>query len=248
MYIQLEAYEGPLELLLGLIAKNKIDIYNIPISKLTQQYLEAIKGLPPDMENMSEFLVMAATLLEIKSRMLLPRPTNEEDEEEDPREALVRQLVAYRHCKGLAESLKNIPNAGRRLFKKPEFPLMAKEKRTSASDWLSDITAENLRKIFNDIIKRQAHKVDTIRHNFGTIPKDRHTVAEKIEVLTDALKKRKTLRLSELFEKCQSKEECLVTFLAVLEMIRRHKASVNQDDMFSDITIKATARPEGLSR
>ena len=237
MYIELDAYSGPLELLFDLIGKNEIDIYDIPIAKLTGQYLDAIKELPPDMENMSEFLVMAATLLEIKSRMLLPRPKAEEDEEEDPREALVRQLVAYKHCKILAEALKNMPYSGARHFKKPEYPLMSKINDHKPSDWLLDVTTNMLWKTFVDTMKRQARKVDTVRQNFGTIPKDRYTVSDKMSLIEKALQECKNLHLSVLFKKCQTKEECIVTFLAVLEMIRRKKAVVRQEDMFGEIEI-----------
>ena len=249
----LDYQEGPLDLLLGLIQKNefdiydipnglikknKIDIYDIPMAKLTEQYLEAIRELPPDMEDMSGFLVMAATLLEIKSRLLLPQAEDKEDEE-DPREELERRLEVYQHYKMLAITLKDSPDAGARLFKQPEYPMMAKSVSTNPADWLSEVTADNLWEIFADVMKRQARKVDAIRHNFGKIPKDRHTITEKIGLISKALKERKHLQLSELFAQCLSKEECLVTFLAVLEMIRRNQAAVQQKSTFGEIIIRA---------
>ena len=238
MHFQLEAYEGPLELLLRLIEKNEIDIYNIPMAQLTDQYLEAIRHIPPDMENMSEFLLMAATLLEIKSNMLIPRNKIEEEDEEDPQEAFVKKIIAYKHCQELASILKDIPNAGTRLFKGPEYPLMSKAVIHSPEDWLHNIVPDNLWEVFVDVMKRQVRKVDTIRQNFGTIPKARYTVTEKIEWIEKLLQKLKTIHLSELFAKCNTKEECLVTFLAMLELVRRRKAAANQKDMFGEIRIK----------
>ena len=112
----LEAYQGPLDLLLKLIQRHEIDIYDIPIATLTNQYLQEIANLPPDMGQLSEFLVMAATLLEIKSKMLLPRPKTESGEpEEDPREALARQLIAYQQAQSLAALLNNLTPTGESL-------------------------------------------------------------------------------------------------------------------------------------
>jgi len=239
MNFELDAYAGPLDLLLGLIEKNEIDLSDIPMSELCRQYLEAIRGMPPDMDGMSEFLVMAATLLEIKSRMLLPRPPRfGEDEEEDPREALVRQLIAYKYCQSLAEVLKNTDGAGLRIFKEPEYPLMEKTViHNRPEDWLADVTMSGLWELFNDVMQRQASKVDTVRRNFGTVPRERHTVSEKIAHIAGFLKKAGQLRLSELFEKCRSRGECVVTFLALLEMVKLRQVSVRQDEVFSDVEV-----------
>ena len=240
MNIQLEAFEGPLDLLLRLIEKNEIDIYDIPMSQLCRQYLDAIRELPPDMEGMSEFLVMAATLLEIKSRMLLPRPPRQglgEDEEEDPREALVRQLIAYKHCQELAETLKSVAISGQRLFKKPELPLMSKNISHTPDEWLEEVMPGNLWKIFADVMQRQALKVDNVRQNFGTVPKERHTVADKIRHISSRLMAGGMLLLSDLFESCKSRGECVVTFLALLEMIKLRQATVRQENVFAEIEV-----------
>ena len=238
MHFQLEAYQGPLDLLLILIEKNKIDIYNIPMAQLTDQYLAAIRHMPPDMENMSEFLLMAATLLEIKSGMLLPQPKTEDNEEEDLQEAFLKKIIAYKQCQELACILKNIPQAGTRFFKRPEYPLMAKITSHNPEDWLHNVTTENLLEVFTDVIKRQVRKVDTVRQGFGAISRARYTVTEKIEWIEKALQGVKNLYLSELFAKCGTKEECLVTFLALLEMVRRRKVAASQEDMFGEIKIR----------
>lgn len=239
MHIKLEAFEGPFDLLFRLIEKNEIDIYDIPMAKLTQQYLDVIKGLPPDMEGMSEFLVMAATLLEIKSRMLLPRlKANPEGEEDlDPREALVQQLIAYKRCQELAETLKGVEMSGQRLFKEPEFPLMKKINNHEPEEWLNEITENQLWLIFNDVIQRQALKVDTVRSNFGTVPRERYSISDKIQLITACLQEQKRVFMSKLFEDCKTREECVVTFLALLEMIRRRKANLCQKDVFGEIEV-----------
>ena len=237
IHIKLETFEGPFDLLFRLIEKNEIDIYDIPMAKLVRQYLEAIRNFPPDMENMSEFLVMAATLLEVKSRMLLPRFKAEGNEEEDPREALVQQLIAYKYCQGLAEALKELGSIGRRLFKSPEYPLMKAEFSLNPGDWLENITTENLLQIFNDVIKRQALKADTIRQNFGTVARENYTIEEKILKIESCLKGRRYVFLSDLFLECKSREECIVTFLALLELIKANRASVMQKDVFGEIEV-----------
>ena len=236
MHIQLESFEGPLDLLFRLIEKNEIDIYDIPMAQLTGQYLEAIQALPPDMEEMSEFLVMAATLLEIKSRMLLPRYKPGE-EEEDPREALVRQLIAYKHCQDLAEALKNYETSGQRHFKAPELPLMSNVIAHNPEEWLEEVTADKLWQVFADVMQRQALKVDTVRHNFGTVPRERHSVAGKIRHIEEYLKNSRQVRLSVLFEECSTREECVVTFLALLEMMKMRQVEVRQENVFGEIEV-----------
>ena len=236
MHIQLEAFQGPFDLLFRLIEKNEIDIYDIPMAKLVRQYLEAIQNLPPNMENMSEFLVMAATLLEIKSRMLLPR-AKPEDHEEDPRETLVRQLIAYKHCQDLAETLKDLGIMGQRFFKSPEYPLMAVEFSSNPEDCLEDITTEKLWQIFSDLMQKQTLKVDTVRQGFGTVARERFTVEDKILKIERCLKNNRHVFLSSLFEECKSREECVVTFLALLELIKARRALVKQKDVFGEIEV-----------
>lgn len=240
MVVQLEAYEGPVDLLLQLIRKNEIDIYDIPMAQLTQQYLNTIHKSAASMENMSEFLVMAATLLEIKSRMLLPRilKSEEGEEEEDPREALVAQLIAYKQCQELAEILKQNENAGKSFFKKPEYPLMSKSVPINTmGDWLNEVSAGKLFKIFTEVMQKQALKVDVVRHNFGTVSREKHTISDLVVRITNVLNKKGRAKMSELFEECKSKRECLVAFLALLEMIRRRQATVVQLDLFAEIEV-----------
>jgi len=239
--IQLDAFEGPFDLLFNLIEANKIDIYDIPMTLLTRQYLEAIRKMPPDMEGMSEFLVMAATLLAIKAKMLLPRKNADEEEQDDPREALVQKLIAYRYCQELANSLKEIDNPGSRIFKGPEYPLMAKTVCRSPEEWLEDVSQGRLWRIFEDVMKRKALKVDTVRQGFfpsGAVARERFTIAEKMLHIQDILKRPSSrLTLTNLFEDCLSREECIVCFLALLELIKVNKANIIQQETFGEIEI-----------
>ncbi|MCL2421077.1 MAG: segregation/condensation protein A [Defluviitaleaceae bacterium] len=236
-HIQLETFEGPLDLLFHLIEKNEIDLYDIPMAQLTQQYLEAIRKLPPGMEELSEFLVMAATLLEIKSRMLLPRYKAEDAEKEDPREALVRQLIAYKHCQELAAALKSYETSGQRHFKPPEFPLMENVITHTPDEWLDEVTPDRLWQVFADVMQRQALKVDTVRSKFGTVPREQHSIADKIKYIEAYLKDRRRAHLSDLFAACHTRNECIATFLALLEMMKIHQVTVRQDNVFGEVEV-----------
>jgi segregation and condensation protein A len=235
MYIRLEAFEGPFELLFHLIEKNEIDIYDIPMTVLTQQYLDAIRGLPPDMEGMSEFLVMAATLLEIKSRMLLPRPQQPDEEGEDPRDALVRRLVAYRQAQGLAETLKSYEDAGKRLFRQPEASFAPPARRPR--EWLLSVSLDSIMEAFDEAMRRQELRVDRVHHRFGEVPRDRFTVEQKIASLSIRLRNRETLRLSLLFDECETRSECVVVFLALLEMMWLGLCRARQSASFAEVEI-----------
>ena len=239
MDVILDVFEGPLDLLLNLIQKHEIDIRDIPIAELTRQYLEVIyeaREISPDMDSMSEFLLMAATLLEIKSKMLLSKDAEKENED-DPRETLVRQLIAYEKCKLQAGILQSLPNIGASFFKKPEYPLMSKVVNFNPEDWLSGITPEIIHDIYMDVKLRKTRKIDTVRSRFGKVVKDKYTIEEKIRKITNELKKAAKLRLSKLFAECTSKEECVVTFLALLEMIRRRQVTVRQRNAFGEVEI-----------
>jgi len=239
MDFKLDAYSGPLDLLLRLIAKNEIDIHDIPISELTAQYLEEISHLPPEMESLSEFLVMAATLLEIKSRMLLPRPKLEnEDEDGDPREALVQQLLAYSQAQALAHELQGLTPAGAKFTGTGDRPLLAEfRKESNAAPELSTITLEHLKKIFVEVIARKEDRKDTIRAGYGEMPRDKFTITEKVAFIHDVLRENGRLNLFALFYDCRSRNEMVVTFLALLEMVRRGMIHTAQSAAFGDVEV-----------
>lgn len=171
--VRLEAFEGPLDLLLHLIEKNKVDIYDIPIIEITAQYMEYIEGMPrKDLDTTSEFLVMAATLLSIKSRMLLPKQESPEEEEEDPRAELVRQLLEYKMYKSISMELKDRQiDAEKVWFKAPSIPeeVAQYEEPVDLEELLSDLTLKKLGDVFNSIMRRREDRVDPIRSRFGRI-------------------------------------------------------------------------------
>ena len=181
--VKLKVFEGPLDLLLYLIEKNKIDIYDIPIVLVTEQYLDYIKQMETeDMNIMSEFLVMAATLLDIKCKMLLPKEVNEEGEEEDPRAELVQKLLEYKMYKYMAYELRDRQvDAGKSWYKKPMLPKEVAEYKfpIDYNELIGDVSLARLHEIFKSVMKRQEDKIDPIRSQFGKIEKDEINIEDK---------------------------------------------------------------------
>ena len=239
--VKLEVFEGPLDLLLHLIDKNKVDIYDITIVEITNQYMEYIRAMQEkDLNIMSEFLLMAATLLDIKCRMLLPADINEEGEEEDPRAELVEQLIQYKMYKYMSYELRDRQMDGELLmFKNPTVPDEVKEYEAPVDlDALLDgVTLAKLNSIFKDIMKRQVDKIDPVRSNFGKIEKEEVTVEDKLEYLNDYITKHKKFSFRDLLKKQKSKTQLVVTFLAILEMMKMGTIWVEQENTFDDIVI-----------
>ena len=239
--VKLEVFEGPLDLLLHLIDKNKVDIYDIPIVEITNQYMEYIEQMEKqDMNIMSEFLLMAATLLDIKCRMLLPVEVNEDGEEEDPRAELVEQLLQYKMYKYMSYELKDRQMDGALLmFKEPTVPDEVKEYEppVDLDELLDGVTLAKLDSIFKEIMKRQRDKIDPVRSNFGKIEKEEVTVEDKMEYLNDYITKHKKFSFRDLLKKQRSKTQLVVTFLAILEMMKMGKIWVEQENTFDDIVI-----------
>ena len=239
--IKLEAFEGPLDLLLHLIDKNKVDIYDIPIVEITNQYMEYIQEMQKkDLNIMSEFLLMAATLLDIKCRMLLPVEVNEEGEEEDPRQELVEQLLQYKMYKYMSYELKDRQMDGERLmFKEETLPSEVKEYQepVDLDVLLEGITLSRLNEVFQDIMKRQFNKIDPVRSTFGKIEKEEITVEDKMSYLNEYVKTHKEFSFSELLKNQKTKMQTVVTFLAILEMMKMGTISVKQENTFDDIII-----------
>jgi len=239
--VNLDAYAGPLDLLYQLIEKNEINIYDIPIAKLTDQYIEVVSALPPDMESLSLFLVMAATLLEIKSKMLLPSKVVDDEEEIDPREELVRRLLEYKKFKEISEVLnskssdtysaiyKGMDQSVQELLTAPG-PEM--------SELLEDVSPELLLNIFMDVLNRKELKVDRIRSSFNSVRRDTFTIEEKIAHLKSMLKLKKQVRFNDFFDGSADKIEVVVTFLALLELIKQKEAIVRQSKVFGDIVVE----------
>lgn len=242
--IKLEVFEGPLDLLLHLIEKNKIDIYDIPIVTVTEQYLAYIKQMETeDMNVMSEFLVMAATLLDIKCRMLLPKEVNEEGEEEDPRAELVQKLLEYKMYKYMSFELRDRQvDAAKTWYKSPMLPKEVEDYRypIDYEELLGDVNLTKLHEIFKSVMRRQEDKIDPIRSQFGKIEKDEINLEEKQGYIEEFVKNHKRFSFRRLLEKQGSKMEVIVTFLAVLEMMKQGMISIEQDEAFSDIVITSS--------
>ncbi|MCD7855285.1 MAG: segregation/condensation protein A [Clostridiales bacterium] len=246
-------FEGPLDLLLKLIEKHKIDIYNIPIAELTDSYLQYL-GLLKEVnaDNLSEFILMAATLLEIKSRMLLPVPEDDEEGEGDPREELVRRLLEYKQFKEAAEELDVRQKEGLfPVFKAPDNDvkkeaLKGADEEKDISDILNGVTADMLYKAFLDVMKRKEVRVDKIRSSFDSVVKDPFTIEEKTEHIKNVLSVKNEIEFTELFGKRAGKSETVVTFMALLELIKGKYLEAFQDTIFGRIIIrrKETAADE----
>jgi len=239
MVVKLDAYEGPLDLLLKLIQRHEIDIYDIPMSLLTNQYLQEIANLPPDMERLSEFLVMAATLLEIKSRMLLPRPKPETGaKSEDPREALVQKLIAYKQAQALVQEFQKLTPTGERITSPGDIPLLQLLQQDAKSQQPVDmLPMTQLMQLFADVMSRKEDRRDTVRAGYGKMPRDRFTVTEKVSYIRHMLGKHGRMSLLSMFSGCRSKNEMVVTFLALLEMIRQGEIRASQNEAFADVEV-----------
>lgn len=241
--VKLEKFEGPLDLLLHLIDKNKIDIYDIPISQITDQYLEYVQAMDhEDMNITSEFMVMAATLIDIKCRMLLPREINEEGEEEDPREELVRALLEHKQYRYMAEKLRvYMDEAGNRVTSGQRFPkeVLAWRPPVDTEELLAGVTMQKLEEIFRFVLKRQENKIDPIRSRFGQIEKEDVTLPEKIDFVKKAARRKRHMTFRGLLEAQNSKMQTIMTFLAVLELMKTGQIRISQNELFGEIEINA---------
>ena len=242
--VKLEVFEGPLDLLLHLIDKNKIDIYDIPIVEITNQYMEYIRNMQrEDLNIMSEFLVMAATLLDIKCRMLLPKEVNEEGEEEDPRQELVEQLLQYKMYKYIAYELKDRElDSDMILYKGPTIPEEVKEyvEPVDLDKLLGNLTLQKLGAIFQEVMKRQTDKIDPVRSKFGKIEKEEVTLTDKFTYIHGYMKDHQKFSFRQLLEKQHTKMHIVVTFLAILEMMKLGEINVRQEETCGDIMIETT--------
>lgn len=241
LVVKLEHFEGPMDLLLYLIDKNKVDIYDIPIVEITKQYLEYLDLMKKrDLNIMSEFLVMASTLIDIKCRMLLPKEVNEEGEEEDPRSELVQQLLEYKMYRYISVELKDLQiDAGHALYKSASYPkeIMDYQPPVDYEELVGDMTLQKLNGIFQEIMKRQKDRIDPIRSTFGKLAKDEIPLTEKQNYIFKYLSDHDRCSFRELLERQESKMEVIVSFLVVLELMKVGEIRIEQEAIFDDITI-----------
>lgn len=236
--IKIESFEGPFDLLFHLIEKNKVDIYDIPIHEITKQYVEHVLAMDElDLDSTSEFLVLAARLLEIKSKMLLPVELDEgeqlEFEEADPRNELIRKLLEYKKYKMVSESLKERKKEYDKVFCKLKDELIQNDK----DEYFSNTTIQDIFSSFERIIKKK-YKTKDIKEDIRQLKKDTFTVAEKTEIILDLLKKSKTLKFNHFFLASNSIGEVITIFLAILELIKLEKINAYQDSCFNDIVLE----------
>ena len=241
--IQLPAFEGPLDLLLFLIRRNEIDIYDIPIENVTLQYLSILRNMKSlKLEVAGEFFVMAATLMQIKSRMLLPKEEqvmveSEEDEDIDPRWELVQQLIEYRKFKEASEDLSQLIDQANDFVYREHLPTT------------EDLPARPIRptdrielwNVFNQVLRRLSEKV-----LIGEIQADAVTVADRMEVVLKRMTSEKRFLFTDLFEEEGHTTVVMIvtTFLAILELTRMGSLSISQDTTFGDILCEAAERKE----
>ncbi len=244
--VKLQAFEGPLDLLLHLIEKNKVNIYDIPIVEITAQYMEYISQLQAEsLDVMSEFLVMAATLLDIKSRMLLPPEVTEEGEEIDPREELVQKLLEYKMYKYMSYELRERQeDASFHLFKEPTIPEAVKAYRqpVDVEELLSDVTLQKLHALFRDMMRRQENRIDPIRSKFGSLKRDEIDLSGTMRFVEQYIVERGECMFRELLALKRGKVYKIVTFLTLLEMMKIGKVEVEQEETFADIHIVYTGK------
>ena len=242
--VKLDAFEGPLDLLLQLIEKNKVNIYDIPIALITDQYMEALHAMEQlDLDGMSDFLLMAATLLSIKAKMLLPAEKDENDEEIDPREELVRRLLEYKMYKYISQELKDKEfEAGFHLYKNASIPSEVEDYREPVDPMQviaqSGVDAQKLYDTFEQVMRRTTEKIDPVRSKFGTIRREEVSVAEKMTYVRRYMHGHRKMRFQDLLERSESRTEVVVTFLCVLELMKVGAIRLTQENLFSEIDIE----------
>lgn len=237
MTFQLKDFDGPLDLLLHLITKAQVDIKDIFVSEITDQYIESVRNAPDlDMDDATDFLVMAATLLEIKSRAMLPKPPALDEDEEDPEEALIRRLEEYKRFRETAAAMQQFEKAAQELFTKlpEEYPLPPQETE------LVGLTLQGLTEAFLRIWARKPDKDDPKEVNHYAprdIHRDEHTVQECMLTLLHGIHRKGRLRFEEAFSDAPTKEEVVTLFLALLELLKLGETHIEQEGVYGDILL-----------
>ena len=246
--VKLEVFEGPLDLLLHLIDKNKVNIYDIPIVIITEQYLDYVAGMErEDLNVVSEFIVMAAMLLDIKAKMLLPAEEEEEEEEDDPRQELVEKLLEYKMYKCMSMELKDRQlDAERAMYREQNLPeeVAEYEQPVDLEQLVDGLTLIRLKQIFDDVLKRSENKIDPIRSKFGKIQKEDVNLEERTAYVHDYVRSHRQFSFRQLLGSSHSKMEVIVTFLVILEMIKGGKVNVLQENRQDDILITSKEADE----
>lgn len=234
-------FDGPFDLLLHLIKKNEMDIYNIKIYEITNEYMDYLKQMKEiDLEITSEFIVVAATLLEIKSKLLLPKANEKDDEdnEADPRQQLIEKLIEYKKFKAVAAFFKSrIQDTGYIFSKKPEL-IDDRPSVQDNEDLLKNITMLDLYNIYNDILNRYRGKINENNTLLDHIPVDKFKIEDKMVELSSRIVHGSKYKFTEIICECSSKIEKIVVFLALLELIRIRNIRIFQESNFREIYIE----------
>lgn len=236
--LHLKDFDGPLDMLLFLVGKAKIDIKDIFVSQVTDQYIQSVQDAPDlDMDDASAFIAMAATLLEIKSRALLPKPKIED--EEDPEQALIRQLEEYQRFKQIAQDMQGFEKAAAQMYQKlpEEYPL------PPPSFELTGLTMDGLLAAFARVMARVDEEAEEPAQAARRIIRDEYTVPRCTAHILKRLKKG-PVRFEELFSPHPSRDEVVTLFLALLELLRLGRAGVKQEGIFGEMTLEARSGGE----
>lgn len=231
LQVFLEAFEGPLDLLLYLIRRQNIDILDIPIAEITKQYVQYIEMMTEmQLELAGEYLLMAAMLAEIKSRMLLPRPETEEDEEDDPRAELVRRLQEYERYKKAADNLSDLPRLERDVF-----VASAEAAKPKLAMKLPDVTLKELLLSFHDVLKR-AEMFSNLH-----LQREPLSVRQRMSEILTRIKANTFTGFADLFDPAEGRMGVAVTFIALLELLRGSVIEVVQSEQFAPLHIRAAS-------
>lgn len=228
--VKLKVFEGPMDLLLFLIRRNEVDIYDIPISLVTQQYLEYVQLMKAlDLEVAGEFILMAATLIRIKAQMLLPL-TEDEEKEEDPREELVQALLEYKKYKQAAEVLENHQEIESAYFRRADFSYI---QLPEEKELICDVTLFDLLSAFQKVVEKAPQE------SFHQVETEKITVEQRIEYILDYLKGKDGADFEQLFLDNPIRLMLIVTFIAILELIRTRRVKIIQTSNFAPIKVYA---------
>ncbi|ALP90205.1 MULTISPECIES: segregation/condensation protein A [Clostridium] len=244
--IKINDFEGPFDLLLHLIRKNQMSIYNVRIYEITNQYLNYLNEMKEmDLEITSEFIVVAATLIEIKSKHLLPKPKKEEENEEDVEKNLLEKLIIYKKIKGVSNFFKDrYISSGEVYGKKPEIIEEVKQKENH-DDILKNLDLLQLYNIYNNLLEIYNNKQNRGNIIQKKIYVDKYKIEDKLQYIVNRMKNEQINYFEELIDTSECKLETIVTFLALLEMIKQRMVKVYQNDSFTKIIIERRNNIEG---
>ena len=237
--VKVANFEGPFDLLLHLIRKHEMDIYNVEIYKITNQYLKYLDDMKVmDLEITSEFIVVAATLIEIKSKKLLPKVKEEEESEEDIEKNLLEKLIEYKKIKGVSGFFRDRYISAGDVYPKKAEIIEETESETNNDDIFKNTTLLDLYTIYNNLLENYTNKQNTANIIQKKIYVDKYKIEDKMESLLNLFNIKEIMEFDDLVNECECKLEVVVTFLALLELIKIRMVKIYQDDNFGNILVK----------